>query len=537
MAQEKYFWINDEWLTWEQAHYSFGYTKDKPNSIITYDLNLTEYTIYQDKSDLTYWNGSSWYTKFSDTGYWLKTNARDKLYLCEEQITFDRYKNITDTPELYSDNISYPLNEKLYTYNYLHDMFGYTKTKSEAYLVTEGIVQAWYNQDEEMYWDNRSGKKWWTAVPPTITHDVPPEVLPNPIPLVEIDSFSEMDPPISFSGLRPFTFHLESSNWTHGQLLKLIDIDTEFNNPLAVYKDVLDENLTLWVINPDGIDFQGEHYNYADSITPVDKFAVMVDPIGEESFYYRGVLYNFSYLYDSLSSTLKHYWKEDHSAYYTEEELLALGYTRTIQSKAFITNDSSQVQDIVEIWYNEAHGYYYDGVWYLTEQELNNAGYYLIEKIIQELYVGPYNWQTWYYNYGITKNSTSFRLTGNYVMNLWLDNERSQPFLYDGKNWKFDIEETAKYRIFSNPVPTLDQMPTSTTSTNNWYTLLSIITQSGNPISPLIQSDIGLQMRGHISTNYYAGLSTSTDFKIVISYWKHVDKALSFTNTQLPDIK
>ena len=175
-------------------------------------------------------------------------------------------------------------------------------------------------------------------------------------------------------------------------------------------------------------------------------------------------------------------------------------------------------------------------MWYSTEQELNNAGYYLTEKVIQELYVGPYDWQSWYYDYRVTRNSTSFRLTGNYIMNLWLDNERTQPFLYDGKNWKFDIGETAKYKTFSNPVFALDQMPTSTTSGNDRYTLLSVITQSGNPISPLVQSDLGLQMRGHLSTNYYSDLSTTTNFKIVVSYWKYVDKVLSFANTQLPDI-
>lgn len=243
MTQEKYFWINDKWLTWEQAHYSLGYTKDKPNSVVAYDLNLVEHIIYQDKSDLTYWNGSSWRIEFSETGYWLKTNTRDKLYLCEEQTTFDRYKNIIDTPELYSANISYPLNEKLYTYKHLHDMFGYTMTKSEVYLVMEGVIQAWYNRDEGMYWDNRSGKKLWTVAPPTITLDVPPEVLPNPTPLVKIDTFSEIENPIAFSGLKPCNFHPEPSDWAHGELLKLID--TEFDNPLAVYKDVLDENLAL----------------------------------------------------------------------------------------------------------------------------------------------------------------------------------------------------------------------------------------------------------------------------------------------------
>jgi hypothetical protein len=400
--------------------------------------------------------------------------------------------------------------------------------------ISDGVPWSWYNSDTEEYWNNKTHE--WTTNPPKEEDEGEPEVLPNPMPLVEVDYSYDMDEPLYLGNVVSPHIHYPQKSWVDGYLLQLVNSDPVFDNLIAVYKDELDENLLLYVINSDGVDFQGVHYNYGDSLS-VDRFTVMVDPIGEDTFYYQDTVYSFSYLYDSLSPIIKHYWKEGVSRYYTEEELLELGYSKTPFTKVYATNSDQQIQDIIELWYNEDHGYFYNGVWYLTEQELNNAGYYLLEKVTQTVYAKVKE-SNWYGNQSITRNSTSFNTTSaSYIKQLYLDSDCTTPYLWNGEIWLVDLGSF--YQSASFYVDSLAKMPTSTTGTLSSRTeLYVVLTPSGNPSSQFISSDLGQQLKIYKAFNYTSSTYVyySGNISIVLYYYKYPDRVLSFVNTQLPDI-
>jgi len=515
---------------WQEYDYNTlyserGYTNTPSTMLVVYDNSMKQLEGWSNTGFNWIEQDHQWYPN-DETPYYVQQSSSISLYKINEKTNFKTYLNNNEPFIIYNNSFT--------TVETLHDNLGYTETPSTVWGISDGVPWSWYNSDTEEYWNNKTHE--WTTNPPKEEDEGEPEVLPNPMPLVEVDYSYDMDEPLYLGNVVSPHIHYPQKSWVDGDLLQLVNSDPVFDNLIAVYKDELDENLLLYVINFDGVDFQGVHYNYGDSLS-VDRFTVMVDPIGEDTFYYQDTVYSFSYLYDSLSPIIKHYWKEGVSRYYTEEELLELGYSKTPFTKVYATNSDQQIQDIIELWYNEDHGYFYNGVWYLTEQELNNAGYYLLEKVTQTVYAKVKE-SNWYGNQSITRNSTSFNTTSaSYNKQLYLDSDCTTPYLWNGEIWLVDLGSF--YQSASFYVDSLAKMPTSTTGTVSSRTeLYVVLTPSGNPSSQFISSDLGQQLKIYKAFNYTSSTYVyySGNISIVLYYYKYPDRVLSFANTQLPDI-
>lgn len=488
--------IDNDWQEYDYAtlYSERGYTNTPSTMLVVYDNSMVQLEGWSNTGFNWIEQDHQWYPN-DETPYYVQQSSSISLYKIDKKTNFKTYLNNNEPFIIYNNSFT--------TVETLHDTLGYTNTPSTVWDIDEGVPWSWYNSDTEEYWNDKTHE--WTTNPPHEEDDSEPEILPNPIPLIEVDTFSEMDPPVCIAGLEAYREHYPVPNWTQGNLLDPVEIDVL--PPISVYKDTLETDITLYVINENGVDFQGVHYNFADPIIHVDKFSTLVFPEGDETFYYQDLTYSFSYLYDSLSPILKHYWREDVRRYYTESELLELGYAKTPFTKVYATDSDQQIQNIIELWYNEDHGYIYDGVWYLTEQELNNAGYYLIEKRTQQVYAKTNG--TWYGNQSITRNSTSFNTTNtNYNKQLYLDSACTTPFIWSGEPWVADLTsfpQTAYYYVDA-----LSKMPTSTTSSLGSRTeLFVILSPSGTPITPLVNTEIGQQLKIYKAFNYTSSANSS----------------------------
>ena len=519
--------IDNNWqeYDYDTLYSERGYTNTPSTMLVVYDTSMVQLEGWSNTGFNWIEQDHQWYPN-DETPYYVQQSSSISLYKIDKKTNFKTYLNNNEPFIIYNNSFT--------TVENLHNTLGYTQTPSTVWGISDGVPWSWYNSDTEEYWNNKTHE--WTTNPPKEEDDGEPEVLPNPMPLVEVDYSYDMYEPLYLGNVVSPHIHYPQKSWVDGDLLQLVNSDPVFDNLIAVYKDELDENLLLYVINSDGVDFQGVHYNYGDSLS-VDRFIVMVDPIGEDTFYYQDTIYSFSYLYDSLSPIIKHYWKDGVRRYYTEEELLELGYSKTPFTKVYATNSDQQIQNIIELWYNEDHGYFYNGVWYLTEQELNNAGYYILEKVTQTVYAKVKE-SNWYGNQSITRNSTSFNTTSaSYNKGLYLDINCTTPYLWNGEIWLVDLGSF--YQSASFYVDSLAKMPTSTTGTLSSRTeLYVVLTPSGNPSSQFISSDLGQQLKIYKAFNYTSSTYVyySGNISIVLYYYKYPDRVLSFVNTQLSDI-
>ena len=502
--------IDNNWqeYDYDTLYSERGYTNTPSTMLVVYDNSMVQLEGWSNTGFNWIEQDHQWYPN-NETPYYVQQSSSISLYKIDKKTNFKTYLNNNEPFIIYNNSFT--------TVENLHNTLGYTQTPSTVWGISDGVPWSWYNSDTEEYWNNKTHE--WTTNPPKEEDDGEPEILPNPIPLIDVDTFSEMDPPIRIAGLEAYREYYPVSNWTQGNLLDPVEIDVL--PPISVCKDTLETDITLYVIDENGVDFQGVHYNYGDSLL-VDRFTVMIDPIGEETFYYQDTVYSFSYLYDSLSPIIRHYWKEDVSRYYTEDELLEIGYTRTPFTKVYATDSDQQIQNIIELWYNEDHGYFYNGVWYLTEQELNNAGYYLLEKVTQTVYAKVKE-SNWYGNQSITRNSTSFNTTSaSYNKELYLDLNCTTPYLWNGEIWLVDLGSF--YQSASFYVDSLAKMPTSTTGTLSSRTeLYVVLTPSGNPSSQFISSDLGQQLKIYKAFNYTSSTYVyySGNISIVLYYYKY----------------
>lgn len=234
---------------------------------------------------------------------------------------------------------------------------------------------------------------------------------------------------------------------------------------------------------------------------------------GSETFYYSSTEYTLYYI------TVRgvRYYKLPSSGFFTESELLSKGYTRTASSIVMCsdTNVEFDIDYTYEIMYNSQHGYYANNRWCSTVSALNNEGYYLIEKVSKVIYltnsIGYFA-----YNTRVIRTTTSFNTS--YKKAYYLDENRTQPFLWDGHRWFCDtLTQYNDPNIWRNK---LRDMPESTTG--NYVRLLTMITASGNPITPYVQSELNTQMYLHLATSYSSDLSTDGNIvkTLIVAYWK-----------------
>ena len=525
--------IDNDWqeYDYDTLYSERGYTNTPSTMLVVYDNSMVQLEGWSNTGFNWIEQDHQWYPN-DETPYYVQQSSSISLYKIDKKTNFKTYLNNNEPFIIYNNSFT--------TVENLHNTLGYTQTPSTVWDIDEGVPWSWYNSDNEEYWNNKTHE--WTSTPPKEEDDEEPPILPNPMPLVEVDYSYDFEEPIILGGLTTYVEHYPVKEWELGDLLKPVDSDFTSEDLISVWKDDLSLNVPLYIVNTDGKDFQGVHYDYGDSIL-ADIFTVMVDSQGEQTFYKDLDTYVFPYLYDSLSVSLKHYWVESDERYYTESELYDLNYNIYPNNRVFVTDDPVDITTIYSALYNAIRGYFYNDIWYATEADLNNAGYYLIEKVTQTVYAdtSPSGSSiNWYCNQSITKNSTSFNTTStSYVKSLYLDSSLSSPYLWNGYPWELDLELTT-VNLGSTVVTKLSSMPSSTTtSTSSFTTLYSVITASGNPITPLVQSELGTQLKIYKGCNYSSStyISYSSNIKLVLSFWRLYvvqNCTISFVNTDYP---
>ena len=505
--------IDNNWqeYDYDTLYSERGYTNTQSTMLVVYDNSMVQLEGWSNTGFNWIEQDHQWYPN-DETPYYVQQSSSISLYKIDKKTNFKIYLNNNEPFIIYNNSFT--------TVENLHNTLGYTQTPSTVWDIDDGVPWSWYNSDTEEYWNNKTHE--WTTNPPTPEdNDEEPPILPNPMPLVEVDYSYDFDEPIMLGGLRTYVPHYAQKEWALGELLQPVESDFSSVDLIHVWADEYTVDLPLYVVNIDGKDFQGIHYNYGDSLL-VDRLIVMVDPQGEDTFYKDLDTYIFPYLYDSLSVSLKHYWVEADSRYYTESELLLLGFTTTPQTLCYYTELPLTYNSPKMCSYHEDNGYYVNDRWYSNVNDLNIDGYYLVNKVSKHIYLHMPSTATWNYDIKVINSTTSFKTGSSYIKSYYLDSDLTQPFLWDGHDWFVDVDAVYHSEYYKSNI---HDMPASTTSNySSCSRLLTLITISGNPLTPFINEEINTQVYLHIATNYYSDLSTDGKiFKdLIIMYWELV---------------
>lgn len=157
------YWFNNEWVSWDYVHF-YGYTREPAEIINVLTQNLIPTTIRKDKSDDTYWvtydGVTGWWSNLIEmTGKYVDTGEVSTFYKYNEQLELRKYRGWGDY---------YPYSGSMKGVWDLWQDFGITTYQTQPYLMTGGVVVAWYDEETEMYWDDREGKKFWSADAPVM---------------------------------------------------------------------------------------------------------------------------------------------------------------------------------------------------------------------------------------------------------------------------------------------------------------------------------------------------------------------------------
>lgn len=152
--------LNNEWQDYneESLYNNLGITRKKSKNIVAYDSSMNEISGWNNSGYNWIIIDNQWYSE-NTTPYYVFTGEKTLLYLIDEE------KNLQNF--VYMGIIYLQVDGSFFTSEYLHDHLGYTQTPSVVWYVDLDIPWSWYNPEENLYWDNREGKKLWTEEPPT----------------------------------------------------------------------------------------------------------------------------------------------------------------------------------------------------------------------------------------------------------------------------------------------------------------------------------------------------------------------------------
>lgn len=523
---DKLYLINGNWLTYEEAH-DLGYTLQKPNILTFYSTDLVETPVIQDTSNSTFYDSvnQQWVSDIDDLNLY-KFVGDIIMFDGEIQHTFVAYSSSAFSDEashVYIDN-SFASIENLY------DNGGFTFNQCVDYIVDEGERLVWYDPNTELYWDNRDGRKLWVDTPPVISKSELQDVfiMPNPGEIYLLPQWEEdlSQMPMRY---RSWSFdeqnvQMDTQDPVYRGLSLVFGNDNALVSPMVVfYPDITELNKTFYVYTSKGVvDYQGNNYSQGDTFTG-DYMKVYVDSDDDVIFYKGQDQFIFGQSHDESYPEL--YWCEDE--YKTYQEVLNLGYSPTpsdIGLKAADTNVEFNIDNTYDVMENKSLGYYCNGEWYSTLADLNNAGYYLVEKIT--LTVHPSNGTYCIIEPSITKNSVSFNTSG---FKITLKTEDNSDYIYwDGHNWFIDPSDSKEFEYSEQWIThayalNLSNMPSSTvTDYNKSVNLYVPITSSGTPINKFSSNDDG-KMYIYMCTSYSGGTNSiyCSYFQYVkMSYWK-----------------
>ena len=175
--------IDNDWqeYDYDTLYSERGYTNTPSTMLVVYDNSMVQIEGWSNTGFNWIEQDRQWYPN-DETPYYVQQSSSISLYKIDKKTTFKVYLNNNESFIIYNNSFT--------TVENLHNTLGYTETQSQVYLVVNGDVQSWYNEEEGLYWDNRTGNKFWTSVPPTPEDSgsgIPESPLELVTPIAKID--------------------------------------------------------------------------------------------------------------------------------------------------------------------------------------------------------------------------------------------------------------------------------------------------------------------------------------------------------------
>ena len=174
---ERLYYIDDQWVTYEQAHNEYGYTYSRPESVELFNSNCESVIVRKDTDDNTFWDSDNhvWVSDISLLHLY-KSVGVTTLYRSSTPIEYDSYSS-----DYSSLDAGYVRVGDCITPTYeLYRTLGYTDHPCIDYYVKDAVPICWYDQITELYWDSQS--KSWLREPPDYENGV---VLVGQMPLID----------------------------------------------------------------------------------------------------------------------------------------------------------------------------------------------------------------------------------------------------------------------------------------------------------------------------------------------------------------
>jgi hypothetical protein len=163
MSEDRLYYINNNWYTYEQAHNLFGCTRVKPEILSLYTDTTQLVSIIKDVETNAYYDSENhiWVNSISDLHLYKRLNTTI-LYKGDQEVSYIGY-----TDDINSDSANYvEIDNALVSITSLYNTEGITEHTCEDYIITDGEYISWYDPETELYWDNQSGRKLWSSSPP-----------------------------------------------------------------------------------------------------------------------------------------------------------------------------------------------------------------------------------------------------------------------------------------------------------------------------------------------------------------------------------
>ena len=169
MSDDKLYCINGEWMPYSDAHNIYGYTLSKAVQLTLYRQDTTTVNIRKDTSNDTLWDSPNhrWVGSIANLNLYQKL-GKITLYKCESPTIYDSYNQaLSSTTATHVDveSLIVPITE-------LYETEGITTHPCKNYYTKDGEILCWYDDVENLYWNNKVGYKMWQQTPPG--HEVDP---------------------------------------------------------------------------------------------------------------------------------------------------------------------------------------------------------------------------------------------------------------------------------------------------------------------------------------------------------------------------
>ena len=162
---EQQFYVNGNWYTYEEAHNLLGLTRSRPENVTFLNSDFSTVQIRKDVDDNTFYDSENhiWHDDINEFSHPLYRSLGEiTLYRCEAASIHDCYTDTVknDDPKF----VNY--DSEMTGLDDLYNNYGMTQYRCAPYIVSEGIVIAWYDGIKELYWNDREGYHRWQQSAP-----------------------------------------------------------------------------------------------------------------------------------------------------------------------------------------------------------------------------------------------------------------------------------------------------------------------------------------------------------------------------------